>query len=179
MSEPHFEQALLPSGWSRDVRVSTVGDGIFDAPSYRGSGDQFGVGSDSKVLIGVADELRQLKYSQRLVQRARNVMATPQATSTARALFDGALAAGEQALGDGGGIAPGLAADIVSLDAESLALAGRSGDAILDSWIPGNARRLVDCVWTSGRKVVTRGRHHQAESVAAVFRRRLEGLRTE
>ena len=40
----------------------------------RGGG--FGLGSDSNVLIGVADELRQLEYSQRLAFRARNVMAT-------------------------------------------------------------------------------------------------------
>jgi len=70
----------------------------------------------------------------------------------------------------------GLAADIVSLDANSSALAGRSGDAILDGWIFGSHRSPVDCVWTSGRKVVTNGTHHQAEQVAAGFRLRLEGL---
>jgi len=60
-----------------------------------------------------------------------------------------------------------------------LALVGRSGDAIVDGWIFGSARSPVDCVWRSGRKVVTNGRHHQAESVAAGFRRRLEGLLAE
>ena len=38
-------------------------------------GGAFGVGSDSNVLIGVTDELRQLEYSQRLAHRARNVVA--------------------------------------------------------------------------------------------------------
>ena len=161
------------------VTEANLGDGIFDAPGFCAAGGRFGVGSDSNVLIGVADELRQLEYSQRLSLRARNVMATPQTASSGRALFDAALAGGAQALGIGGGIAPGHAADIVSLDGESLALAGRCGDAILDGWIFGSARPLVDCVWTSGRKVVTKGRHHRAESVAAAFRRRLEGLLTE
>jgi cytosine/adenosine deaminase-related metal-dependent hydrolase len=92
------------------------------------------------------------------------------------ALFDGALAGGSQALGVTSGLAVGHTADIISLDADNLALAGRSGDAGLDSWIFGSAHSPVDCVWTLGRKVVTNGRHHQAESVAAVFRRRLEGL---
>ncbi|MCC8936724.1 hypothetical protein H8A99_09505 [Bradyrhizobium sp. Arg68] len=179
MSELHLKQALLPSRCSRDVRVSIAGDGIFDAPSDCGSGGQFGVGSDANALIGVADQLRQLEYSQRLALRGRNAMATPQTASSRRALFDGALAGGAHALGGGGGIGPGLAVDTVSLDAESLALAGQSGDAILDGWISGSARPVVDCVWTSGRKVVTKGRHHRGESIAAVFRRRLQGLLTE
>lgn len=161
------------------VTEANLGDGIFNAPTFCGAGGQFGVGSDSNVLIGVADELRQLEYSQRLAQRARNVMATSRAVSTGRVLFDGSLAGGAEALGVAGGLAVGLAADIVSLEADNPALAGRSGDAILDGWIFGSRRSPVDCVWTSGRKVVTSGRHHQAESVAAGFRRRLEGLLAE
>jgi formimidoylglutamate deiminase len=158
------------------VTEANLGDGIFNAPEFSGVGGSFGVGTDSNVLIGVADELRQLEYSQRLKLRARNVMATECTASTGRALFDAALAGGTQALGVESGLAAGLAADIVSLDANSPALAGRVGDAILDGWIFGSRGSPVDCVWTSGRKVVTNGRHHQAESVAAGFRRRLEGL---
>jgi formimidoylglutamate deiminase len=158
------------------VTEANLGDGIFNAPEFCGAGGAFGVGTDSNVLIGAADELRQLEYSQRLRLRARNVMATTRTASTGRALFDGALTGGAQALGVAGGLAVGLAADIVSLDANSPALAGRSGDAILDGWIFGSRCSPVDCVWTSGRKVVTNGRHHQAEQVAAGFRRRLEGL---
>ena len=161
------------------VTEANLGDGIFNAPAFCGAGGAFGVGTDSNVLIGAADELRQLEYSQRLKLRARNVMATTHTASTGRALFDAVLSGGAQALGVTGGLATGLAADIVSLDAENLALAGRSGDAILDGWIFACARSPVDCVWTSGRKVVTNGRHHQAESVAAGFRRRLEGLLAE
>jgi formiminoglutamate deiminase len=161
------------------VTEANLGDGIFNAPTFCGAGGQFGIGSDSNVLIGAADELRQLEYSQRLSLRARNVLATARIASTGRALFDGALAGGMQALGVAAGFARGLTADIVSLNAESPALAGRSGDAILDSWIFGSRLSPVDCVWTSGRKVVTNGRHHQAESVAAEFRRRVEGLLAE
>lgn len=158
------------------VTEANLGDGIFDAPTFCGAGGQFGVGSDSNVLIGAADELRQLEYSQRLSLRARNVLATTRMASTGRALFDGGIAGGMQALGVASGLARGLAADVVSLNAESPALAARSGDAILDSWIFGSPRSPVDCVWTSGRKVVTNGRHYQAESVGAEFRRRVEGL---
>jgi formimidoylglutamate deiminase len=158
------------------VTEANLGDGIFKAPEFFGAGGRFGVGSDSNVLIGAADELRQLEYSQRLARCARNVVATTDAPSTGRALFDGALAGGSEALGVVGGLADGLTADIVSLDAGNVALAGRSGDAILDSWIFGSRRSPVDCVWTSGRKVVTNGRHYRAEQVATIFRERVEGL---
>jgi cytosine/adenosine deaminase-related metal-dependent hydrolase len=158
------------------VTEANLGDGIFNAPAFFGVRGQFGIGSDSNVLVGASEELRQLEYSQRLALRVRNVMASTDIASTGRALFDGALAGGSRALGVAGGLAEGEVADIVSLDADSPALAGRSGDAILDSWIFGSRRSPVNCVWTSGRKVVTNGRHHQAESVAAGFRLRLEGL---
>ena len=68
-------------------------------------------------------------------------------------------------------------ADIISLDAGHIALAGRSGDAVIDSWIfVGGRAALVDCVWTGGRKVVTNGRHRDRDAIASRFRRRLEGL---
>lgn len=157
------------------ITEANLGDGIFNATTFFGAGGRFGVGSDSNVLIGAADELRQLEYSQRLALRARNVLATTSMASTGRVLFDGALAGGAQALGMPSGLAPGHPADIFSLDSSQVALAGRSGDALLDSWV-FSGKSLVDCVWTSGRKVVTNGRHHQAEQVATRFRERLEGL---
>jgi cytosine/adenosine deaminase-related metal-dependent hydrolase len=159
------------------VTEANLGDGTFDAPEFIKRGGVFGVGSDSNVLIGVSDELRQLEYSQRLALRARNVMASGGAASTGRALFDGAMRGGAQALGiDRAGLVEGAFADIVSLDAQSVTLAGRSGDAILDSWIFGSGRSLVDCVWGRGRKVVQDGRHHGRQAVAERFRRVLEGL---
>ncbi len=157
------------------ITEANLGDGIFNAPAFFGAGGHFGVGSDSNVLIGAADELRQLEYSQRLTLRARNVVAATSIASTGRVLFEGALAGGSQALGISGGLASGHPADIFSLDANHVALAGRSGDALLDSWVFGG-KSVVDCVWTSGRKVVTNGKHHQAEQVATRFRQRLERL---
>jgi formimidoylglutamate deiminase len=157
------------------ITEANLGDGAFSAPEFRDRGGAFGIGSDSNVLIGVADELRQLEYSQRLVHRARNVVAAT-AASTGRTLFETALNGGSQALGVATfGLTAGAFADIVSLDAHSIALAGRSGDAILDSWIFGG-RSLVDCVWARGRKVVKDGRHHARETIALRFRQTLEGL---
>jgi cytosine/adenosine deaminase-related metal-dependent hydrolase len=122
------------------ITEANLGDGTFNAVEFRDRGGAFGIGSDSNVLIGVTDELRQLEYSQRLAHRARNVVAGTMA-STGRTLFEGALQGGSQALGVATpGLTKGGFADIVSLDAEHVALASRSGDAILDSWIFGAGR---------------------------------------
>jgi formimidoylglutamate deiminase len=159
------------------VTEANLGDGTFNAPDFVGQGGAFGVGTDSNVLIGLTDELRQLEYSQRLVMKARNVVASRETTSTGRALFDGALRGGSQALGIATvGLTEGAFADIASLDADNVMLAGRAGDAILDSWIFGAARPIVDCVWARGNKMVKDGRHIGRDIIATRFRRTIEGL---
>ena len=140
-------------------------------------GGAFGIGSDSNVLIGVTDELRQLEYSQRLAHRARNVVAgTHRLRPAVRCSKARSRADRRRSVSTASGLTEGAFADIVSLDAENVALAGRSGDAILDSWIFGAGRSLVDCVWARGRKVVKDGRHHSRETIAQRFRQTLEGL---
>jgi formimidoylglutamate deiminase len=158
------------------ITEANLGDGTFNAVEFRDRGGAFGIGSDSNVLIGVSEELRQLEYSQRLAHRARNVVASTNA-STGRTLFEGALKGGSQALGVAtSGLTEGGFADIVSLDAGNVALAGRSGDAILDSWIFGAGHSLVDCVWARGHKVVRDGRHHARETIAQRFRQTMQRL---
>ncbi len=157
------------------VTEANLGDGTFPAPLFLEDGGRFGVGSDSNVLIGLADELRQLEYSQRLFHRARNLLAAP-GQSNGRALFDGALAGGSAALGVPLiGLRVGAPADFVSLDGSSPSLAGKSGDAILDSWIFANGTK-VDCAWVRGRKLVEGGRHFRREAVAERFREVMVGM---
>jgi len=151
------------------ITEANLGDGTFAAASFLDSEGRFGIGSDSNVLIGVADELRQLEYSQRLAHRERNVLGKVKG-STGRRLFKEALRGGARALGAGpAGIAVGNVADLVSLDASHPTLAGKSGDAILDAWIFANGGR-VDCVWARGRKVVAGGHHHARAEIAKAFR---------
>src|SRR5690606_39246131 len=98
------------------VTEANLGDGIFDGPGFTGAGGSFGIGSDSNIRVSVAEELRQLDYSQRLRDRARVVMAAP-GRSAGRALYDAALAGGARALGrESGVIAAGNWADLVALD---------------------------------------------------------------
>ena len=142
------------------VTEASLGDGIFSAREFLAAGGRFGVGTDSNVLIGVADELRQLEYGQRLKHRERNVLSGRPGASTGRALFDHALAGGAQALAQANaGLVPGARADIVSLDTAHPSLAGRSGDAALDGWLFAAGGDAIDCVWAGGDKLVTGGRH--------------------
>jgi formimidoylglutamate deiminase len=151
------------------ITEANLGDGVFDARRFLNANGRFGIGSDSNVLIGVADELRQLEYSQRLARRERNVLGQANG-STGRRLFDEAQQGGAQALGAGpAGIAAGHAADFVSLDAGHPTLAGKRGDAILDAWIFAKGGK-VDCVWARGRKLVEGGRHHLRDATVAAFR---------
>ncbi len=159
------------------VTEANLGDGTFEAPDFLGRGGGFGIGTDSNVLIGVSDELRQLEYSQRLARQIRNAVTSDTSPSTGRVLFDRALQGGSQALGiDDAGLVEGGAADIVALDSANPALAARSGDAILDSWIFAARRTPVDAVWVRGCKVVQDGRHHADEIIARRFRATLERL---
>ncbi|WP_274629942.1 formimidoylglutamate deiminase [Arvimicrobium flavum] len=154
---------------------ANLGDGTFAATLFREHGGLFGVGSDSNVQIGVADEMRQLEYSQRLARRARNVVAEP-GGSTGRALFDGALAGGARALGAAPvAIAEGSSADLVSLDQSYPGFESSMGDAVLDAWV-FTGRVRPRSIWVAGRKLVDEGRHRDREAVAARFRRAMREL---
>ena len=154
------------------ITEANLGDGTFPAPDFFAAGGRYGVGSDSNVLIGLPDELRQLEYSQRLFHRARNVLAAP-GGSTGRALFDGAVIGGAAALGAESGIAAGKAADFVSVKTRhGLDL---DGDALLDGWVFANGAE-VDCVWVHGRKQVEGGRHVAREAISRRFTATMRAL---
>jgi formimidoylglutamate deiminase len=159
------------------ITEANLGDGVFSAPDFTASGGLIGIGTDSNVLIGVADELRQLEYAQRLQRRQRNVMTCATGLSTGRALFETAAHGGSIALGVPAAVlAPGAAADIVSLDAENTALIERPGDQALDAWIFSAKTHPVDCVWVGGRKWVEGGRHRDREAIVARYRRSVARL---
>jgi formiminoglutamate deiminase len=168
------------------ITEANLGDGIFPAPTFLRLKGRFGIGSDSNILLDGAEELRILEYSQRLAHRARNVLASAERRSTGRSLFDEATSGGARALhsvlGSGakgpgtGALTAGASADIVSLNAHHPALAERTEDEILDSWIFASGRAVVDCVWRAGVKVVINGRHHRREALLARYCRTLKGL---
>jgi formimidoylglutamate deiminase len=148
------------------ITEANLGDGTFPGASYLGANGAFGIGSDSNVLIGIGDELRQFEYSQRLLHQARNLLSSS-GQSTGRTLFDGALHGGRKALqGLETGLQKGAPADFVALekgDAQHLV-----DDAVLDGWIFANAAQ-VDCVWVAGRKRVISGKHVDRERISQRF----------
>jgi formimidoylglutamate deiminase len=154
------------------ITEANLGDGIADAASFVAGGGTFGIGTDSNVRISAAEELRQLEYSQRLRDRARNVIAGA-APSTGRALFAGAVRGGSRALGMAethAGIAVGAPADFLSLNPDSVALAERRGDALLDSFVFAGGHDCIDAVWRAGVKVVSGGRHRARDAIGARYR---------
>jgi len=155
------------------VTEANLGDGVFPASAYVQNGGRYGIGTDSNVRIGLAGELRQLEYSQRLSLRKRAVMADGVRT-TGRALFDRALSGGQQATGVTGGLTVGQSADIVGLDTSGIAFEGRSGDAVLDSWIFAADRSAIRSVWRRGEQVVVDGRHVAREAIESRYRKALK-----
>ena len=144
------------------VTEANLGDGIFPAASFLAADGRFGIGTDSNVRIDLAEELRTLEYSQRLVRQQRTVLADT-IRSNGRTLFDAALEGGRCALADGPALEVGDAADLVEL-APAVAAAG---DSALDRWIFATGR--VRGVWRAGVQVVAEGRHRNRDAIAARF----------
>lgn len=150
---------------------ASLGDGILAAEAWHREGGRFGIGTDSNILIGVAEELRQLEYAQRLSTRRRNVMAEAGEASTGAAIFAAALANATVALdAPPASLSVGAPADIVALSANSSCFAADDPAALLDNWIFAGDRSDVTDVWCDGRHVVTGGRHVAAGEIGLRYR---------
>ncbi|HSI42075.1 MAG TPA: formimidoylglutamate deiminase [Xanthobacteraceae bacterium] len=157
---------------------ANLGDGIFPAVAYRGAGGCFGIGTDSHVATGVAEEVRLLEYGQRLRDRRRNRLADGPHRSVGRDVFAAALAGGAQALGQPlGTLAPGATASLVVLDGSDPFVAAARGDAVIDRWLFALGDRAVRDVMVAGAWVIRQGRHALEEAIDAAFLAVLERLR--
>ncbi|MDS1137648.1 formimidoylglutamate deiminase [Nitratireductor indicus] len=154
------------------ITEANLGDGVFPAPAFLEAGGAFGVGSDSNILISLTEELRTLEYSQRLLRRARNVVAEP-GQSTGTNLFQRATTGGAQALGSVSGIAVGHPADLITLDLTSVDYL--PGERVLDHFIFAKGIG-VDSVWVSGSKKVEGGRHRNRSVIVEQFSRAMKAL---
>jgi formimidoylglutamate deiminase len=158
------------------VTEGNLGDGIFNASTYIRAGGCYGVGTDSNISIGVAAELRQLEYAQRLRERARNVCASPSA-SCGRTMLEAIWFGGAQALRrNSGRLARGASADILTFRADHPTLEGKVDNQILDAWIFSIGNPALDCVWSRGLKVVIGGRHVFRDEIATQFAKTMRDL---
>ncbi len=156
---------------------ANLGDGLFPATDYRNRGGALGIGTDSHVATGVAEELRTLEYGQRLRDLQRNRLADGPGRSVGRSLFDAATAGGARALGrPGAAITAGMPADLVVLDGANPFIAASRGDAVLDRWIFALGDRAVRDVMVRGAWQIREGRHARDEEIDRAFAGVLERL---
>lgn len=159
------------------ITESSLGDGIFDGVAWLGAQGAWGVGSDSNIRISLSEELRTLDYSQRLRDRSRAALATPE-RSTGRVLMEGAALGGAQAAGRAAGqIAPGLWADLLALDTTQVDLEGRQGDTLLDAYVFAADDHAVSDVWAAGRHLVKEGKHLKHDAITSAYRKVLRRLK--
>lgn len=160
------------------ITEANLGDGIFDGERYLRAGGRFGIGSDSNVRIGLAEELRMLEVSQRLQGKRRVVLTDELIPSNGRYLYEGAARGSAQALGrNAGRIEVGAIADLVSLDGDAIAISGLMEDAVLDAWIFAGGDDIVSNVWSAGRHVVSGGRHIHRDRIESAFSEAIVRLR--
>lgn len=157
---------------------ANLGDGFFETDGYFAAGGRWGVGSDSHVSVDAREELRLLEYGRRLRLRRRALSGTEAIPSVGAWLWLEATSAAAPTGVATGPIEAGQRADFVVLDADDPQLAGRSGDALLDSLVFVNAGAApIREVWVGGTRIVADGHHAHEEQAARDYSRTLARMR--
>jgi formimidoylglutamate deiminase len=158
---------------------ANLGDGLFPLKAYLDAGGTLGIGSDSHISVSPVEELRWLEYGQRLSTRHRNISVSESSNSVGETLWSDALFGGAQAsgvdVGEIEGVDPastvaGPRADLLVLNEDSPALAGRSVESALDTFLFAGNANLVRHVMVDGKWVVRDFRHPDEERIAARYR---------
>ncbi len=153
---------------------ATVADGLFPLARFISSEGRWGVGTDSHYATDAALELRCLELGQRLADGRRNPIAEPTGlwSHSGRALFDRALAGGQQAVGQNVGVLrSGSRADVVVLDADHPTLIGHGPSTALDAWLlSGGTTSPVRDVMVGGRWVMRDGDHPSVRPIRERYR---------
>lgn len=152
------------------ITEANLGDGLFPAGDYMGRGGNIALGSDSNILISLAEECRLLEYGQRLNLRSRNVLGTER-SSTGEHIFTQAVSGGHQALGRTGksGLVTGGQGNFVILDPMHPVILGKPPHAVIDSWLFAGDNSVVKDVAIDGNLVVIDGHHLAEEAVLNRF----------
>jgi len=156
---------------------ANLGDGIFPATEYIAQGGRWGIGSDSHVSLDVVEELRWLEYAQRLRDRRRNRIVTPDQPSVGDLLYRQALAGGAQACGiKTGSLQTGYRADWLVLADDAL-LGSTADSGLLNRWLFAGHRGQIRDVFVAGIQRISDGQHAQQAAIDDAFRQVLEALR--
>ncbi len=158
------------------ITEANLGDGTFNGPTYLEHNGAFGVGSDSNIRISLTEELRQLEYSQRLRDMARNIWVA-QEGSVGQTLYQGAATGAAQAMGrDSGVIEQGKLADLVAIDRTHPALCALGDHQLLDGLAFAAPDSVVTDTWCAGRHVVQSGRHIDRDRIIVDYRNAMADL---
>jgi formiminoglutamate deiminase len=148
-----------------------LGDGL--APSRRldAAGCTLTLGSDSHAVIDMLEEARGVEYAERLARRSRGHF-------TAEDLLLAATCDGHASLGwpDGGEIAPGAWADLVTMSLDSVRTAGADDSVALETAVFGASAADVRDVVIGGRDVVRDGVHLLVPDVPAELSRSIRAV---
>jgi formiminoglutamate deiminase len=129
-----------------------LGDGIGPAGTLVGAGVQLCIGSDSHAVVDGFEEARAIEMNARLAAEARGVV-------DPAILLEAATSGGLRALGWGpGGLVPGAAADLVTVDLNSPRTAGcdpESAATVVFAATAADVRHVL----VGGRTVVRDGAH--------------------
>ncbi len=152
------------------ITESNLGDGIFDGVRWMNAGGHIALGSDSDILISLAEEMRVLDHSQRLRDHSRAALAAT-GVSTGRRIFDAVCTGGARAAGRGAGlIEVGEWADLLMLESGHIDLCGLTGDTVLDTFVVSGGKEMITDVWSAGRHLVRDGRHINRDNIIATYR---------
>jgi formimidoylglutamate deiminase len=158
------------------ITEANLGDGPFNGPGYLNAGGVFGIGSDSNIQISVVAELCALEYSQRLRDRARNIMVVGEG-SVGHTLYTGAAKGGAQALGrNAGEIAVGKLADLVGINSDAPALCALNTEQLLDGLVFVAKDNVITDVWSAGRHSVKGGAHINRPVIIANYKKAIASL---
>lgn len=140
-----------------------LGDGIGPTAELAAAGVRLAVGSDSHAVVDPFDETRALELDARLRGGRRGVHGIVE-------LATAMTAAGYRALGwsDGGALAAGHLADLVTVALNGVRLAGTSHTAALGATVFAATSADVTDVVVGGRHVVAGGRHRTIDVAAAL-----------
>lgn len=162
------------------ITEANLGDGLFNLPLWLEAQAPFGIGSDSNVRIDPFDELRLLEYGQRLTAQKRLIGADELTPNTGARLWLEAAKGGARSCGiRAGEIAVGQQANLLSLNLEHRLMAGRQGDAWLDTAIFAGGPDMVDQVIVNGKQQVSAGYHPLADVAFKEFSDCLDKLRQD
>ena len=131
-----------------------LGDGLAPALELAESRCGLTLGSDSHAVIDMFEEARGVEFCERLARQSRGVF-------HAGDLLTAATTAGHASLGwpDGGDIAPGGWADLVTVRLDSVRTAGGAGDYAAETALFAATAADVGDVVIGGRDVVRDGAH--------------------